>query len=108
MAAEYITKESKKKDGSISGTKYRIDADFKPKIIGEITQEFIENYCEANNQGEWLLSILDKTDKRKDGKEIPISFMSVRKEFALKFFPKIIKGKKKEPTWAERMKEKFG
>ena len=45
MAAEYITKESKKKDGSISGTNYRIDADFKPKIIGEITQEFIENYC---------------------------------------------------------------
>lgn len=107
MKEEYIIKTSKGKEGEIKETRYRIDADFKPKKIGDICQEFIANYCEANNQGEWLLDTIDKKETDKHGKEMDISSMSIRKAFVLQFFPDILKGKDKAPTWKEQMKARF-
>lgn len=123
MAAEYITKTHKHKDketGEVKevSIKYRIDADFKPKGIGDISLEFIENYVDAHNESEWLLEELEKTEEhkhkdKKNKKEIvditeePLSFMTMRKDFAMKFFPRIIKGKPKTESWADRMRRKY-
>ena len=83
--------------------KYRVDADFVPSEIGQICGEFMDNYIEANKQGEWFVALLEKTEPKKvkekqaDGSEIeviknvPLSFMSIRSEFAKKFFPNIVK-----------------
>lgn len=114
MAAKYIEKTHKNKNKVEVTRRYRIDPEFKPKKIDDISQEFIENYVEANNKGEWLLEVIDMTEKHRDKEtkevigEFDISFMTVRKLFAEEFFPEIIKGKKeKEPTWNERMRAKF-
>lgn len=106
-------------------TEYRIDADFIPSRIDEITQEFIENYCVSKNQMKWLLAEVEKKEVRKftkatklngvsykagDTCEQPISFVSMRSDFATKFFPEIIVGdsqKEKKPTWAELIKAKY-
>ena len=92
--------------------KYRIDADFKPKEIDEICAEFIDNYVEANNEGEWFVGVLSKKETykkgEKKGQEKDISFVSIRSEFANKFFPEIIKGTtKKELTFREKMLAKY-
>lgn len=67
--------------------KYRIDADFKPKAIDEICAEFIDNYIEANDEGEWFVEQLEKTETykkgEKKGQEKEISFVSIRSAFAI-------------------------
>ena len=76
---------------------YRIDAEFVPTEIDEICIDFIDNYVEANNKGEWLVSELMKKETYKKGdkkgQEKDISFVSLRSAFAHEFFPQIIKGK---------------
>lgn len=114
MAEKYITKTKKVKGVEVS-TKYRIDAAFKPKEIGEISLEFIENYCVANGETDWLIeeaNITEYTVIRNKGKEDEFEevvacdnypFVNLRKDFALKFFPGIIKGKKKDETFKARI-----
>ena len=92
--------------------KYRVDADFKPSAIDEICSEFIDNYVEANNEGEWFVSVLEMKETYKNGpkkgQEKDASFVTIRSEFANKFFPEIVKGnKKEEKTFRERMLEKY-
>lgn len=92
--------------------KYRVDAGFKPEAIEDICAEFIDNYVEANNEGEWFVEVLSKKETYKKGdkkgQEKEISFVSIRSEFAKKFFSDIIKGtSKKEPSFREKMLAKY-
>lgn len=91
---------------------YRVDPDFKPTAIDEICAEFIDNYVEAHDEGEWFVSVLEKkeTYKRgeKKGKEKEVSFVTIRSEFAKKFFSEIIKGKAdKELSFRDKMLAKY-
>ena len=91
---------------------YRIDPDFKPTAIDEICAEFIDNYVEANNEGEWFVSVLEKTETykkgAKKGEEKELSFVSIRSAFANKFFPQIIKGKaEQELSFRDKMLAKY-
>lgn len=92
--------------------KYRVDADFKPTSIDEICSDFIDNYVEANNEGEWFVSVLEQKETYKKGdkkgEEKEISFVSIRSAFANKFFPEIIKGKpEQEMSFREKMLAKY-
>lgn len=120
MAAKYITK-TKKVKGAVVETEYRIDAAFQPNEISEISMEFIENYCVANNQIDWLLDAVNTTSyqvERKDketGKTYVETvecdnypFVNLRKDFVKKFFPSIIKGAAVTETWKERLNRKYG
>lgn len=114
--AEYITKK-KKVNGEVVETTYRVDAAFKPATINEISMEFIENYCVANNEIPWLLATINTTSyqvERKDketGKTYTETvtcenypFVNIRKDFVYKFFPSIIKGNAStKETWKERL-----
>lgn len=120
MAEKWITK-SKTVKGEVVETQYRIDADFKPAKIGEISMEFIENYCVANNAIDWLLEEVNTTtysvirDKGKPTERTEVvkcdnyPFVNLRKDFATKFFPSII-GKNSETTltWKDRINAKYG
>lgn len=119
MAEKYITKK-KKVNGVIVETEYRIDAAFQPKEIGEISMEFIENYCVANAEIDWLLEAVNTTSyqvERKDkntGKTYMETvecdnypFVNLRKDFTEKFFSSIIKGKSTNETWKERLNRKY-
>ena len=91
---------------------YRIDAGFKPTAIDEICADFIDNYVEANDEGEWFVSVLEQgeTYKKGDkkGEKKDISFVSIRSAFANKFFPEIIKGKPTtELSFREKMLAKY-
>jgi hypothetical protein len=119
MAMEYITK-SKKVNGETIETKYRVDADFVPKEIADICMEFIENYCVANNQIEWLVKTMNITEykvtRNKGKKDEYIEtvkcdnypFVNVRRDFVMQFFPKIIKGESANETWKERINRLYG
>jgi len=92
--------------------KYRVDAGFKPTSIDEICADFIDNYIEANDEGEWFVELLEKTETYKKGdkkgEEKEISFVTIRSAFAHKFFPEIIKGKaEKELSFREKMLAKY-
>lgn len=114
MAEKYITKTKKVKGVEVS-TKYRIDAAFVPEKIGEISMEFIENYCVANKEIDWLLeevNITEYTVVRNKGKadeytEVINSknypFVNLRRDFTLKFFPDIINSDDEHETWKERI-----
>ena len=91
---------------------YRVDADFKPKAIDDICAEFIDNYIEANDEGEWFVGILESKETykkgEKKGQEKEISFVTIRSAFAKKFFPEIIKGTpEKELSFREKMLAKY-
>ncbi len=91
---------------------YRVDADFKPKAIDDICAEFIDNYIEANDEGEWFIGILESKETykkgEKKGQEKDISFVTIRSAFAKKFFPEIIKGTSvKEKSFREKMLAKY-
>lgn len=96
----------------IVSKEYRIDADFVPSAIEDICIEFIDNYVEANNQGEWLLKQLEKKEVYKKGKKIgqekEISFVSLRSFFANEFFKDIVKGAgKKEENFRNKLLAKY-
>lgn len=119
--AEYITKKTKVK-GVEKETTYRIDADFKPAKTQDVCQEFIENYCVANGQTDWLVSecsITSYETKRKNKdtgvmetitvtcKSYP--FVNLRADFVNKFFPEILKpNSNNKETFAERIKRLYG
>lgn len=121
MAAEYVVKKKIVK-GEVVETPYRVDVDFVPSAIGEIAQEFIENYCVAKGEVEWLLATVNTTSytttkKDENGKKVTVNvpcenypFVNLRKDFAVKFFPNLIKGKKKdtEETFKERLNRLYG
>ena len=68
MAEQWITKSKKVNDETVE-TKFRIDAEFIPKKTNDICMEFIMNYCEANNETDWLLEEVNTTSytvERKD------------------------------------------
>lgn len=118
MAEKWITK-SKKVKGEVIETRYRVDAGFKPTEIGEISMEFIENYCVANNEIDWLLDEVNTTtytvvrDKGKTSEHKEVvscdnyPFVNLRRDFVEKFFPSIIKGNEPE-TWKEKLNKKYG
>ena len=124
MAAEYLEITHKNKDGKEKTIKYRVDADFVPKKLDEICEEFIQNYCLAKGESDWLDKQYDSTevfevkaDKRKykgveykkgDKYEAEKSFISIRKDFADKFFgikKKEEKAKTGRDKWAEKKKK---
>lgn len=100
--------------------KYRVDAEFVPSAIGEICDDFMDNYIQAHNEGEWFVSQLEMKEPKKvkvkqaDGsiKEVekmePISFMTLRSNFAKKFFPNIVKATSSNTeTFRDRMLKKY-
>lgn len=122
MAEKYVTKKHKitkgEKKGTIVETTYRVDADFVPSEINQISIEFIENYCVAKNEVEWLVTtantssyVVERTDKETKKKSFETvqcdnyPFINLRRDFAKKFFPEIIKGKDadKPETFKERI-----
>lgn len=119
--AEYVVKKKIVK-GDVVETTYRVDPDFIPQAIGEIAQEFIENYCVAKNEIEWLLKTASitsytTTKKNEEGKKVTVTvecenypFVNLRRDFANKFFPTLIKGKKKDTdeTFKERLLRLYG
>ena len=111
MAAKYITKVvdvfNKNENGKKvkAGTKevtYRIDADFVPTAMADICQEFIENYCKAKNEMEWLLEQVNETITDKNGKIRDKGFVAIRSEFCDKFF-KDLRASEKAETWKEKL-----
>lgn len=119
MAEQFVTK-TKKVDGVEVVTKYRVDTDFVPEKIAEICMEFIENYCVANNEIEWLVNTINITEYevvRNKGKEDEKTetvqcdnypFVNVRRDFVKKFFPKILKGEDGNETWKEKINRLYG
>lgn len=124
MAEKYISITHKNKKGEEKTINYRVDADFVPKKLDEICEEFIQNYCLAKGKEEWLDKQYEsketfevKTSKRtyrgveytKGQKyEADKSFISIRKDFAKEFFG-IDKKKETHITgrdkWAQKKKE---
>lgn len=103
---------------------YRVDADFVPEAIDEISENFIQNYCLEKGKVEWLdaqysakeeVEVKAKNGKTFDGKRYkqgekylaPKSFVSIRSAFANEFFPKVIKGKKEKPETGRDKWEKM-
>lgn len=122
MAAKYINKVKKVNKVAVETT-YRIDADFVPTDINEICMEFIENYCVANNELEWLVETINTeayevTRKNKETGEtyveiVPCNnypFVNLRRDFTEKFFPQILKSKNapKAETWKEKINRLYG
>lgn len=121
MSAQYIIKQSKHK-GEVVETTYRIDADFIPSKTSDICQEFIENYCVANNETDWLVEVCSRTSYQKEQKNpetgeretVNIScksypFVNLRADFVHKFFPQILKPKAEHAeTFVERIKRLYG
>jgi len=124
MSAQYKTIKHKNKDDKEVEITYRVDADFKPTALSEICEEFIQNYCIANDKIEWLTEQYNSTETftvksterkiKKDGKELkvgdtyeaPKSFVSIRSAFGAEFF-----GIKKDETpktgraiWEQKLK----
>lgn len=102
---EFITKISGKEKKEIT---YRIDADFTPTDINDICIEFMENYCIAKKETEWLVDTVSKRIVDKKGKERDYPFVSLRADFVKKFFPEIIKGEDKKETIKQRILRKYG
>lgn len=107
-------KPKKKEDGHYlweeKEVRYRIDSDFIPETIGQISESFIQNYCEANHEEDWLTNqyLSKETVKKKDGKEVvqDKSFVSIKSDFVKKFFPDILKKKNnvisRRTQWLEK------
>ena len=119
MSEQWITK-SKKAKGEAIETRYRVDAEFVPNKANDICMEFIVNYCEANNETNWLLdevNISSYTVKRKDKatgatytETVSCSnypFVNLRKDFIKKFFPNLINNSSKKETWKEILNKKY-
>lgn len=107
-----IKDENGKVKKKLVSKEYRIDADYVPTAVEDIVIEFIDNYVEANNEGDWLVNELMKKETYKKGKkkgqEKDISFVTVRADFAKKFFPNIIKGTgNKEDNFRNKLLAKY-
>ncbi len=121
MAEQYIEIKHKNKSGEEKTIPYRIDADFVPSKLDEICEEFIQNYCLAKGQEEWLdkqyNSKEEFTVKAEGGKTVggkkykqgekyiaEKSFISIRRDFGKEFFG--IEKKEEEPKVKGRDKWK--
>ena len=119
---QYITKKKKVK-GEVVETTYRIDAGFTPSEIGDISIEFIENYCIANDKMDWLLEKVNTTsyqverkDKNTGAKYMETvqcdnyPFVNLRRDFAATFFKPILKGKSTSSTetFKDRINRLYG
>ena len=84
-------------------------SNFVPSDINEIGKDFILNFIkEKHPEGiPWLKDLAKTTTySKKLNKDIPITFLTVRQEFAKKYFPNLIKPpKKKEKTFFELIEE---
>lgn len=118
--AEFITKKKKVK-GEVVETTYRVDAAFVPKEISEVSIEFIENYCVAKGELDWLIKkvnttsyIVERTDKNTGEKfnetvtcdNYP--FVNLRKDFVEQFFGNILKGKTTNETFKDKINRLYG
>lgn len=123
MAEQYVIKTHEVKttdtNGNVSKTtkeiKYRVDADFVPTKISDISIEFIENYVDANDKGEWMLNALSQKEvikkakkAEKIGTEKDISFVGLRALFVKEFFPEILIGQEKPISKIEELRKKYG
>jgi hypothetical protein len=80
---------------------YYVHPTFKPSRIDEISMEFIINYCKANKQTAWLKDLANENVETRKGKEIKTPFVTLRAEFAGKFFPEAVIGDKKKSTYLD-------
>ena len=107
-----VNEEGKKVKDKTVRTKeevqYRIDAAFQPSDISEICLEYIMNYCEANNEGDWLLDVSQKQITDKNDKKRDMPFVNLRAEFVKTFMPSIIKGDAPAVNMKSRIAERFG
>ena len=113
MAEEWITKTKRVRvqDGEHAGemaevaTKFRVDADFIPDDINQVSLEFIINYCKAHKEVKWLKETAEKTITDKQGKVRDYPFVNLRSDFMKKFFSDKVKGKaEKKPTMYDLIK----
>lgn len=76
--------------------------------LNDITLDYILSYVEEKGEKEieWLNQLIDTpVPPNKKGRYRRISFMEIRKEFALRFLPEIApKPQEKKPTMYERIK----
>lgn len=121
MAEKYIIKTKVVKGEEVTTT-YRVDPAFKPTAINDICMEFIENYCVANNEIEWLLQTINTTSypverKNKETGKCYVEtvtctnypFVNLRRDFVAMFFPSIFKGAAPhKETWKERLNRMYG
>ncbi len=83
---------------------YNTNPTFVPTKANEISIDFIINYCEANNKIAWLQEVASKeVPPNKNGKERKISFMEIRNEFVIKFFPTIAPKAEKKLSMYDRI-----
>lgn len=119
MAEQYITKTHKNKAGEEVKVEYRVDADFIPTEVSQITEEFIQNYVIAKGETAWLVaqySEMEEAVAKKDsrGKKAGQkykqrkSFVSIRSAFVEKFFADIIKGKSSSASLRDSFMKQFG
>lgn len=125
MAEQYISITHKNKSGEVKTIKYRVDAGFVPTRLDEICEEFIQNYCLANDKEDWLDNqynskekFVVKKEKRTINKvvykkgetyETDKSFISIRRDFGKEFFgiSKADTTKKRgRDLWAEKKQAK--
>ena len=116
---QFITKSHKNKDGKEVKVIYRVDAAFVPEKIGDICEEFIQNYVIANDKTDWLVAQYSeketatakkdtKSRKKGDTYEQDKSFVSIRSAFVDEFFPTIKKGTGKDSSARTDFLKKYG
>lgn len=76
-----------------------------PEKLVSVKLDHILQWCEENDQLDWLEKEASKTVK-KDGEEKPIAYIELRRRWAEKFQPDYLKkkSKKKAPTMLEKIK----
>lgn len=84
-------------------------ANFVPVDINEIGKDFILNFIKEKHPEDipWLKELAQRTTySKKLGKDIPITFLTIRQEFTKKYFPNLIKPPKpKKKTFFELIDE---
>lgn len=79
-----------------------------PTQFAEVDSTYIEAYCEANGETDWLVEQVNKTYVGKDGKERDNGLFQIRKEFFAKFFPNVQhKTPAKKETFKDRINKKY-
>ena len=76
-----------------------------PEKLVQIKLEHLIAWCDEHDKLDWLEKTASQTVE-KDGKEVPISYIQVRKAWAQEFAPELLKkkSKKKSPTMLDKIK----
>ncbi len=77
----------------------------KVMTIKDIKFDFMDDYCAEHGEYDWWENLVnsdvkvhkDKKDPNSELVDAPISFLEVRNAFLNKFFPELVKEKKKKP-----------